>query len=83
MTCVLLPDVVSDLAVDRQSVINEQFFAALDGSNCMDEYAITRLDCFAVGRTRMVQEAGAVAATTAVDHASVGKSEYECVSDLG
>ena len=83
MTCILGPDVIGDLAVDRKSVIDEQLVPGLDISERMNEYAIARLDCLAVGSTRIVQAAGAVAAATGVDHASVGKTKDESVPNLG
>ena len=83
MTGVLGPNVPGDLAVDFEAVIDKQLLAGIDGDECVNEYAIARLDCLAVGSTRIVQAAGAVAAATAVDHSSVGKTKDESVLNLG
>ena len=82
MTCIPGPNVPGDLAVDHEAVIDKQLLAWLDGSERVNEYAIARLDCLAIGYARVVQKAGAVAAAAAVNHASVGKSERECVPDF-
>ena len=82
MTGVLGPNVPGDLAVDFEAVIDKQLLAWLDGSEGMNEYAIARLGCLAIGCARVVQKAGAVAAAAAVNHASVGKSERECVPEF-
>ena len=82
MTYILGPNVPGDRAVNFEAVIDKQLLAWLDGSECMNEYAIARLGCLAIGCARVVQEAGAVAAAAAVYHASVRKTERECVPDF-
>ena len=77
MTRVLGTDVFGHLAVDRETVVDEKFFARFDAGECVDEDAIARLDRLAVGCTRMVQETGAVPAATAIDDATVRQTEHE------
>ncbi len=56
MTGIFGPDVLADFAVNDKTVIYEKLFAGPDGGDCMNEHAIARLDCLAVGRTRMVRK---------------------------
>ena len=82
MTRVLDTDVVGHLAVDRETVVDEKFFARPDAGECVDEDAIARLDRLAVGCARMVRETGAVPAATAIDDATVRQTELERMSGL-
>jgi len=82
MTRVLDTGVVGHLAVDRETVVDEKFFARPDAGEGVDEDAIARLDRLAVGCTRMVQEMGAVTAATAIDDAAVRQTEYKRMDGL-
>ena len=77
MTCVLGPNVPGDRAVNFEAVIDKQLLAWLDGSECVNEYAIARLDCLAGGCAGMVKETGAVSAATSIDYTTVGEAKYE------
>jgi hypothetical protein len=77
MTCVLNTDVFGNLTVDLEAVIDKQLLAGIDGDECVNEYAIARLDCLAVGCAGMVKETGAVSAATSIDYTTVGEAKYE------
>ena len=49
----------------------------------MNEDPVARLDGLAVRGAGVVQKAGAVATTAAVDHTSVRQAEYERAASLG
>jgi len=62
---------IGNLAVDLESVVNEQFVARLNGDECMDKHATACFDGLAVWRAGVVEEARAVTATAAIDHPTV------------
>ena len=82
MTSVLGTDVFAHLAVDREAVVDEKFFVRPDAGEGVDEDAIARLDRLAVGRARVVQEAGAVPVSTAIDDAAVRQTKHESMAGL-
>ena len=82
MTSVLSANVFGHFAVDLEVVVNEKFVARPDAGECVDEDAIARLDRLAVGCARMVQEAGAVPVSTAIDDAAVRQTKHERMAGL-
>ena len=76
VTCILGTDVVIDLTIDAQAVVNEKLFAGANSLACVNEYAIA-------GFARVIQQSRTVPAAAAVNDAAVGKTEHECMPDLG
>jgi hypothetical protein len=80
---ILGTDIVCDLTVDAQAVVNEKLFAGANSFARVNEYAIAGFNGFAVWVARVIQESRTVPAAAAVNHAAVGKTEHECMPDLG
>jgi|SRR6516164_232596 len=83
VTCILGTDVVIDLTIDGQAVVNEKLFAGANSLARVNEYAIAGFNGFAVWVARVIQESRTVPAAAAVNDAAVGKTEHECMPDLG
>lgn len=83
MTCVHIPDVRCDIAIDCETVVDEEFVTGPDGGECMNKNPIAGFDCFAVRCACMVQEARAVAAAAAIYHPTVGETENKGVTVPG
>ncbi|CAB3774626.1 hypothetical protein LMG29542_08004 [Paraburkholderia humisilvae] len=49
MACVPASEVLSDVAIDREDVVDKEFVAPPDGSEGMNEHTIARFYCRAVG----------------------------------
>ena len=79
MTRVHFSDVCSDITIDDEAVVDEEFVTGPDGGERMNKNPIAGFDCFAVRRACMVQEARAVAAAAAIDHTAVGETENKGV----
>ncbi len=83
MTPVHFPDVCGDIAIDYQAVIDEEFIARADGGERLDKNPVAVFDCLAVRCACMIEEARAVAAAAAVNHAAVGEAENKGVPVAG
>jgi hypothetical protein len=80
MTRVLNPDIFGNLAVNRETVVDEKRLTGIYCGERVNELSIPHFDWFAVGCACMVDEAGAVATAAAIDHARAGQPEYERVA---
>lgn len=65
---------------DVEAVVDEEFLASRDVARRLDVYAAGLLYGFAVCFACMVEPAGAVSATAAIDDAPVGESEQKGMS---
>jgi hypothetical protein len=71
MAPVLIPNVIRDRAVDGQTTVDKKLVARRDRGQRVNEHTITNLDRLTVGRTRVVQKAGAIPTHATIDDLAV------------